>query len=68
MTGTSKAYEFEALICEVQSLAIECSGMKADNKQREAVSESMAFVYDDFAAISKEMTAFAKKFRDLAKR
>lgn len=68
MGETSKAYEFEALICEVQALAIESAGMRAENKQREALGQSMAFIYDDFVAISKEMTAFAKKFRVLAKR
>jgi hypothetical protein len=68
MNEHEKACEFEALICEVQSVATIVEAMKTKNREREFMEKKPLFNFADFDAASKKMIEFAAKFRDLAKR
>jgi hypothetical protein len=68
MNEHEKACEFEALICEVQSMATLVEAMKVENREREFMEKEPLFDYDAFNAAADKMLKFAAKFRDLVKR
>lgn len=62
---SQKAFEFEALICESQSIACEVAGMKAQNKHRELTGSSLAYLESDFVCAALKYEKLAQKFRAL---
>ncbi len=68
MTENERACEFEALICEVQALAIEVEGMKSTNKQREIDGCPLAYDEMSFNYYTNELRNYAKKFRELGRK
>jgi len=61
------AREFEALICEVQTLAIEIDAMKVANREREIQYEAPMYHEADFRGAADTMRQFAVKFRSLGR-
>jgi len=68
MTDNQRACEFEALICEVQGLALETESMKVANKMRELTGHSPAYGETCFHDAADRMGKFAEKFRKLGRK
>jgi len=66
MNADERACEFEALICEVQSVAILVDAMKIKNKEHKAKGWKPAYDSNAFNVASDKMLGFASKFRALA--
>ena len=66
MDNNWQAFEFEALICEVQAVAARTEAMKTENELRKVCGESPTYKYEHFEEVANELEAFAQKFRDLA--
>ncbi len=67
MTSGNLAREFEALVCETNAIGCEVSGMKAENKFREQIGQSVAYAEDSFLLMAEKYRVIAEKFRDLGK-
>lgn len=65
MESTNCAIEFEALVAEIQIIAIEVQGMRAENEQRIHLCESMAYQEDAFLIKVAEIKRVATKLRAL---
>jgi hypothetical protein len=68
MTNDEKACIFEALICRVQRHSTLIEGMKAENKQREYLGQSMAYCEGSFMVEAEKYEEFAKEFEKLSRR
>lgn len=67
MTQEECAREFEALICEVQAIALEVEAMKVANKVSEYHGSPPAYGEGYFYARATDMKIYAEKFRNLGK-
>lgn len=65
MTELKKLAELNALICEVEAIAIEVDAMKVANMGRDMRGESPAYIEADFMRLAKAVSAITEKFRKL---
>ena len=65
MTKENRAIEFEALVGEVQVIAIEVGGMRFENEQRIFLGQAMAYVEDSFDIKANELKMVVAKLRKL---
>lgn len=59
------AWEFEALICEVQAISAKSKAMETANEQRQIEGKSLAYGEGSFWEIAHQMEAMASKFREI---
>ena len=58
--------ELVSILAQIMACQAQVLGMQADNMQREACGESMAWVFDDFAVTEAELSRLAASARLLA--
>lgn len=65
MKESERVAEFNALMCEVQSILIEADALRVRNREYELQNQYPLYTEADFMKLANEVKAIAEKFRKL---